>query len=337
MGKLSFFHKIVYTINAIFALFLLLACIVPYIPSASFSFLSLAVPLLVILNAIFVVYWGMVRFKLLWFSVIALVIGYFSLGSFVEFSRSREENKIEKDVKVMSFNVRGFNKRNDIARPTVFEEIKHLIDNEKPDVICFQEISFQKIKEFVDYPYRFLEHRKGKSSQGILSKFPMVKKGFLDFPETSNGGGYADIVVENDTIRIYNLHLESLRIRPGMIKREKSDRLFKRLRYSFSKQQEQVAFFRENADSCPYGKIVCGDFNNTQFSYAYRTIKGDMSDTFSEKGNGYGKTIKFWCFPLRIDFILANPNMEVLSHKNYNLRLSDHEPVMASLKLGSNK
>ena len=118
---------------------------------------------------------------------------------------------------------------------------------------------------------------------------------------------------------------------------EKSEKLFKRLSYSFSKQHKQAAIFKENAKSCNYKKIVCGDFNNTQFSAVYRTIKGDMLDSFTEKGSGYGKTIKFWHFPLRIDFILADAEFEITAHQNYNLRLSDHEPIMSSIQFPINK
>ena len=173
--------------------------------------------------------------------------------------------------------------------------------------------------------------------QAIYSKYPIINEGVLNFPQSANHAIYADIKLESDTIRVYNLHLESLSIRPGMVKRERSDRLFKRLRSSFAKQHEQALIFRKNAEECPYKKIVCVDLNNTQFSSAYRIIKGDMNDSFAERGTGYGKTINFWRFPFRIDFILADLKFEVLSHKNYNLGYSDHEPVMASFKLSADE
>uniref|UniRef100_UPI0030D816CE endonuclease/exonuclease/phosphatase family protein n=1 Tax=Maribacter arcticus TaxID=561365 RepID=UPI0030D816CE len=90
---------------------------------------------------------------------------------------------------------------------------------------------------------------------------------------------------------------------------------------------------REHMNNSPYKNIVCGDFNNTQFSNSYFTIKGNLKDSFLEKGRGYGKTINFWKFPFRIDFVLVDPSLEVLSHKNYNINLSDHEPIMATIKI----
>jgi endonuclease/exonuclease/phosphatase family metal-dependent hydrolase len=62
-----------------------------------------------------------------------------------------------------------------------------------------------------------------------------------------------------------------------------------------------------------------------------------MLDSFSEMGNGYGRTIDFWRFPLRIDFIMVDPSFEVLDHHNYSIDLSDHEPIMATLGFGQNE
>ena len=65
--------------------------------------------------------------------------------------------------------------------------------------------------------------------------------------------------------------------------------------------------------SSPYKNIVSGDFNNTQFSNSYFTIKGDLKDSFLERGKGYGETIKFWKFPFRIDMILVDPSLNITS------------------------
>ncbi|MEH6762206.1 MAG: endonuclease/exonuclease/phosphatase family protein, partial [Maribacter arcticus] len=167
----------------------------------------------------------------------------------------------------------------------------------------------------------------------VYSRHKILEKGILEFPESSNSAIFVDVKYMGDTIRIYNLHLESLKIRPRSIKRERSDKLFGRLRHSFAKQQEQSTIVREHMNNSPYKNIVCGDFNNTQFSNSYFTIKGNLKDSFLEKGRGYGKTINFWKFPFRIDYILVDPFFEVLSHKNYGINLSDHEPIMATIKI----
>jgi endonuclease/exonuclease/phosphatase family metal-dependent hydrolase len=340
MKKLSFFNKFVFVINLVTGLLLLLACIVPYSTSASFSFLSLGVPLLVIFNIAFFIYWLSKGKYLLWFSLIILIIGYVSLGSFVQFhlgTDSLDNNQL----KVMTYNAQGFSGYRDAIPKVATEQIADFIIAENPDIICFQEyrrrINKTKVGDFYPYQYKDggYDSKGSRIIQAIYSKYPIINEGVLEFPQSANHAIYADIALESDTIRVYNLHLESLKIRPSMVKRERSDRLFKRLRNSFAKQHEQALIFRKNAEDCPYAKIVCVDLNNTQFSSAYRIIKGNMKDSFAEEGAGYGKTIHFWRFPFRIDFLLADLELEVLSHKNYNIGLSDHEPVMASFKLSS--
>jgi len=85
----------------------------------------------------------------------------------------------------------------------------------------------------------------------------------------------------------------------------------------------------EHRKACPYKIIISGDFNNTAFSWAYSKLKSDLNDTFIEAGKGFGKTYSFNNYPLRIDFILADSYFKINEHINYEVKLSDHEPVMA--------
>jgi vancomycin resistance protein VanJ len=338
---MSIWSKTVYGLNIVFSALLLLACIVPYTKSASLSFLSLTVPVLVLANFLFFLYWSMAAPKKVWLSFAVLVLGYFSLGSFVQFNST--ENYEEDSLKVMSFNIQGFEgfPRN-YDRPIV-PEIAEFIQKENPDILCLQEFGYYGLQNevFTKYPYSFTNYEVGSHEKGVLmaiySKYPIVNKGDIEFPNSLNGASFVDVLYQKDTLRVYNLHLESLKVRPRSLKRERSDRLLGRLRNSFAKQQEQADLIRQHMNGVGHSKIVCADMNNTQYSYAYQELKQDMADTFVEKGNGYGRTINFWKFPLRIDFILTDPNIEVLAHKNYEVSLSDHEPIMAVLQVVSDK
>ena len=79
--------------------------------------------------------------------------------------------------------------------------------------------------------------------------------------------------------------------------------------------------------------IICGDFNNTAFSYVYKEIKGGLQDAFKIAGNGFGRTYDFKFFPTRIDFILVDETITVDSFKTYDNHYSDHFPVMAKVSL----
>jgi len=338
--KLSVFNTFLFSLNVIAALFLLGAFAVPHISSEKFSFLaflSLAAPFLVGVNGLFFLYWALRKNRHLWLSLVILVFGYFVLGTFIKFGFSEEPVLIE-DLSVMSYNVRGFNKNEELDNRFVFEDIKAFVDQEQPDIICFQEPGYGRKREYLkDYPYHDLQYiyMNKKVLLGFFSKYPIIKSDFICFPDSYNNAAYADILYQNDTIRVYNVHLQSLGVTPGSraIRGQPSDKLFKKVSKNFSIQQQQAKMVKENMDDCPYKQILCGDFNNTQFSNAYQTIKGDKQDTFIEKGKGYGRTLDFHKVPFRIDFILADQVFEVKSHKNYDVKYSDHYPIMASFKL----
>jgi len=340
---MSFFNRIVFGLNLIFSVALLLACIVPYTNSASLAFLSLSVPLLVLLNLLFAVYWGINKKILIILPLAVLIYGFIALGTFVKLGGKVNTVDENASLRLMSFNSLGFRGKDDEWESTAGDTIVAFINDEHPDIICFQEFDYRKIRtnHFYPYAYRFVDFEfgvdSGRMTQAIYSKYKIIDQGLLLFPNSNNGAMYADIIYKTDTIRMYNMHLESLNIRPGSIKRERSDKLFARLRTSFKKQQEQTEIIRNHMASSPYKNIVAGDFNNNQFSSVYFNLKRDFKDTFLEKGSGYGATINFWKFPFRIDFILVDPSFVVVSHRNYDIDLSDHEPIMASIKITSNK
>ncbi|MFT5737910.1 MAG: vancomycin resistance protein VanJ [Maribacter sp.] len=343
MRKFSFFNRIVFYLNLIFSVALLIACIVPYTDSASLAFFSLAVPLLVVLNLIFTVYWLICKKTYVWLPITVLVYGYITLGSFMKLGSKVNIVEENTSLRLMSFNSLGFRGKEDEWESTADESIIKFINEERPDIICFQEFDYRKIRtnDFMAYQYSFVDFEfriaGERVVQAIYSKFKIVNHGLLSFPDSGNSAVYADIIYKKDTLRIYNLHLQSLNIRPGNIKRERSDKLFARLRKSFQKQQQQSEIVRNHMVNSPYKNIVVGDFNNNQFSSVYFNLKRDFKDTFIEAGSGYGATINFWKFPFRIDFILVDPSFEVLTHQNYDIELSDHEPIMASIKIPSNK
>ncbi len=298
------------------------------------------VPLLVFFNLLFLTYWLLKRKRQLWLSAFVLVLGFFCLGNFFRFKLAEEEVK-EGDLGIMSYNVRGFNKYDLLNDPTAEGRIMEFISSEAPDILCIQEFSRIKDRQLKKmYPFKFITvHKSGekRSIQAIYSKYSMINSGSLDFPDSGNNAIFADIVVNKDTLRIYNLHLESHKIIPSVsrLSNEPKGRLLKRLGRSFAKQGTQAQMVREHMEATSYRKIVCGDFNNTQFSNVYKVIKGDMNDSFSEQGIGYGRTFNFRYYPVRIDFILVDGAFEITAHKNFDIKLSDHFPVMASIKMGS--
>ncbi|MDH7912952.1 endonuclease/exonuclease/phosphatase family protein [Winogradskyella sp. SYSU M77433] len=341
MKKLKFVNKIIFVVNSLAAFLLLISYILPYIPPKSFatlSVLSLSVPLLIILNLLFFLYWLLKVKKQLLLSLIVLLLGWSHITSMYKFSSSKNV-KDSDDFSVMTFNVRLFNRFGWLPNIHVKEDIVKLIKTDKPDIVCLQEYSRGKnpIKNLDGY-YNFnaTYTKDAKGGQTIFSKFPIINSGSLEFQNTYNNAIFVDVVKGKDTLRVYTLHLQSAGIRTDVdnLKRETSSHLFKQVGATFKAQQEQVELFLDHKSKCKYKTIITGDFNNTAYSYIYKEIKGeDYVDTFEEAGNGFGRTFDFKFFPLRIDFILADEDFTVNGFKTYDVKLSDHYPIKATLKL----
>ena len=341
MKKLHLIDKIVFVLNTVLATVLLLSFILPFLPPKTFSqlsVLSLGVPLLIILNVLFFVYWLLKVKKQLTVSLVVLTIGYFFYGSLYKFSFSGNSAPVtDNEIKVMNYNVRLFNLYDWIKEKDVDVKIEEFIKSEAPDILCIQDYHPNaKIDlSFFKYKYIKLSGKTIVNGQVILSRFPIIDSGSLNFPNTANNAIYADIVKGKDTLRVYNIHLQSLKIDTNVekLKKEGSERLYKRVGSTFKMQQFQTELFLLHKRQCHYSMIVCGDLNNTAFSYVYRKIKGDLKDAFKEAGSGFGRTYDFRFFPVRIDFIFADDVFTVNKFKTFDVHLSDHYPIMATLSL----
>lgn len=235
----------------------------------------------------------------------------------------------------MTFNTRDFNFRGWSKSDSTRTEIINFIRDQDPDIVCFQESNRRGMRRLREYPFFYITpYKSEKSTQAILSKYPIVSSGSLEFPNTANNAIYADIKYEGDTIRIYNLHLQSYQIIPSRIKNiGRAIRAYEKMIKTFELQEEQVEIFNRHRKESQFKTIVCADLNSTPFSNVYRKARGEMHDTFDEKGSGFGKTFDLKLVPFRIDFIFADKTMEIMTHQNFNLTLSDHYPVMSSIRL----
>lgn len=334
MKKLSAIDTLLYIINLIFAIILLVSYLNYYVSPATFkyfAFLSLAVPVLIIANLVFCAYW-LIKFKKQFLlSFLVLAVGYFYLTKFYGF----KEKKIimGSDLKVMSYNVRLFNLYHWSEEQNIPTKIKSFIDTKNPDILSIQEYAPLKTNP-ITYPYKYIKMSASNKNFGhaIFSKYPIIKKGSLDFEGTGNNAIYIDIVKSIDTLRIYNIHLESLKLSeletslPG----ENGDKIQEKATHSFIKQTKQAELIADHISKISHKSIVTGDFNNNAFSWVYHELSNDKNDAFEIAGKGFGKTWDYH-FPMRIDFILVDKKIKINNFKTYTEKYSDHYPIMARI------
>ena len=366
-------RKIIVYANLVFAVFLIFSFLSRYISPATIwlpAFLGLAYPYILAANFIFLGFWLSRKKKEFLISFLAILLGWHTLTGYISLHpthlfKKRQFETLERpdrvkngQLKVMSFNVRTFDRYNWADNPSTRADLLQLISEEDPDILCIQEFYNMRRGPFLDRdiaeamqnaPHRHLEYslRGGAGKYGVatFSSNPIVDKGSIQFENTINLSIYTDILVGEDTIRVYNNHLQSIhfdRANYGFLdslglryNNEQLEGLIDisdRLRDAFIKRSEQAAIIAAHIEKCPYPVLVCGDFNDTPVSYTYYRLSNEMEDAFTSAGWGTGRTYigKFPSF--RIDYILHSRSFETLYFARKKVRFSDHFPIIAYLK-----
>ncbi len=344
MKKLSWFNKLVYFLNILLAILTFAGYLLPFLAPRVFPFLSvltLGLPLLLLLNILFFFYWVLQVKRQLLLSAIVLLIG---IGFVSKWYRFSPENlpESENDFTIMSYNVRLFNKYKWLDNDSVLVQTKKFIASEKPDILCIQEFSDWGDKQFEQYKYKSVHYvNKSKTfGHAVFSNFPIINQGIIKFDNSNNNVIFVDIVKSKDTLRVYSMHLQSIQITKDIaqieneLNQEKSEVIVKKIAKAFTEQQQQATVFKAHKNECKYPVIICGDLNNSAFSYVYRSVKGNLNDAFELAGKGFGKSYHFKYYPARIDYIFADKRLEVKEFKVFNkVELSDHYPIKARLAM----
>lgn len=330
---------------------LLLSYAAPYVSPEIFwplAFCGLLHPVLVILNILFLIIW-LIKVKLrLIINLLVLIIGLGSIKKIVTFGAKTSPER-EGMLKVVSFNSKLFGVYDD---ENFFDDFLKAVKEKNPDILCIQEFynvgikgsdAINEIKKNTGFKYHYfhsLRRKKGKSKYGIIvfSRYKIINYGDLDFGNnTVNLCVYTDINYNEKIFRIYNTHLQSLKLARTdyeMLKKIGEDKdsaiqvsknITGRLKYAFIQRGKQAELLRENIKNCKYPLIVCGDFNDTPQSYAYRTISDDLTDCFIESGNGIGGTYTGPLPSLRIDYILHDKSMNSYNYHTAEHFKSDHK------------
>ncbi|WP_299523351.1 endonuclease/exonuclease/phosphatase family protein [Winogradskyella sp.] len=249
-----------------------------------------------------------------------------------EISIGKNDSNIDSTtMSILTYNVNAFKNSKDNSNTDLPSKIVQFINDKSPDICILQESTYKVGLNIKAYGYQFLGFRDSleKSLLTIFSKYPIIDNGFVDFPNTRNNAIYADILVKEDTIRVYNTHLQSYRLKGNLSFKE----IVYNLNTNYSKQIEQAHILKSHANKGKKPTIICGDFNATAFSYPYKIIKRNMNSSFSYRHIITGKTYGLFNYPMRIDHFLYNNHINLVSQDNFQLKLSDHEPIFVNITI----
>lgn len=234
-----------------------------------------------------------------------------------------------------------------------------MVLNQKADFINFQEFYHRKkgvynIKDSLMQKggYKYFEEEVFESndneimSMAFFSKYKIINFDVLHFYDKphANVCTYSDVLYKGDTIRIINVHLQSINFQPedykylDQVKNVETDmqsnkRIGARLKNAFIRRGAQAEKVAELIEDSPHPVIVTGDFNDTPASYAFHIISNDLKNAFREKGRGVGVTYN-GAFPnFQIDYMLCGQEFEVCDYKIIKKKYSDHYPVKGVFKL----
>lgn len=366
-SKHKFRFRLFLWINQFFVFLLLLTYISPYIPPQVFwplSVFGLAYPILLLINILFIIFWLLLVNKNLIFSLLAIGIGWSTLNNHFQLKGSDEE-PIEQGLKILSFNVKNLSNNNEkYADIKIRTSIQNYLDEQDAQLICLQEFqsypseginTVKQFKERLGMHYsaetRYVPNSKFKfvDLMTIFSKYPIIKQQDLRYQDKCFAL-IADISYKKDTIRLFNIHLESNHFArneyeifssPEVGLNEETGGqvaiLLNKLARFSKVRNIQVNSIREMIKKSPHPIIICGDFNDTPASYAYQKLAKNLNDSFVKKGKGYGNTYNGKLPAMRIDYILSDTLFQVHQFEIGKINMSDHYPVISTLSLSSDK
>lgn len=358
------------TTNLIFVVLLLVSLSASYINPNVVWFLPFAglfLPVLIIINVIFVIIWIMRKRHFAFVSLLTLAaclpqilrLTATNLGS------PNIKTPTSSVIKVMSYNVRDFDLYNWSENEQSKEKIFQTIKEKNPDVICFQEFytdsskRFNTIKQLHDIGYKYYFFTKelvlrNTDEWGIslFSKLPIKEHGNIMKQDFKTGYGkkpfkglYADIFIGDTIVRFVNVHLQSIyfgkqdyetieEFRSTQNLDETGTKsIIVKLKKAFERRAKQADELKAFLNTQTKPIILCGDFNDLPNSYVANSVSKNMKDAFINYGFGIGHTYNGKIPFLRIDYILTTPIFEVHKFEVVNNKISDHLPVYAELSL----
>lgn len=356
---LRILNMLVFPVTLLTGLLLGVSLMAPHLHPALSSWiqlLGLAFPILFLLNLLWLFYWWIqLRLKLI-FPLGMAILSLFQTGKYVQFSGEKNiENK--ENLRACSLNAQLFGAYQD---RWFFDTVAQVLTTKNADIICLQEVYARRnIEKLADqlkgktgYPHMQLFRLAPERNYGmiILSRFPIKDKGRVDFPGTTgNMATYADLQIGKELLRIYDVHLQSIRFRKidydfvNGAEKEKTSNLeqgkgmLRRMRDAYGKRAEQADALANHIKSCVVKNIlICGDFNDVPLSYAYHTVANGMHDAFREAGSGLERTY-LGPFPsFRIDYLLATPGITFKSYNSSEEIPGDHKLLWADFMLPKN-
>lgn len=325
------------------------------------AFPGLAYPLL--WTALLIAILPLIRQKR-WFrgALLVLIAGLPQMTSHFMWSSGSETTPESSDLyTLISYNTLGFSDRDgNFSNYNVQFEAHDFFKEENADIICMQEYPIRKgsVKMYrknmnLNPPLpgnHFSWYQPGSIYlENVLltsSAYRIINRGAVFTFDDDDYAIYSDIEFPEGTVRVYNIHLQSLLLKgersllndspSAYLKRSALQKGFltiRKLKRAFVKRSYQAKGIAASIRESPWPVIVAGDFNDTPGSFARHTISRGLCDAFNAAGRGFSATYALSHYPLRIDYVLTSPGIKVYSYERRKTGYSDHYPVIVRFSI----
>ncbi|MGC6533403.1 MAG: endonuclease/exonuclease/phosphatase family protein [Flavobacteriales bacterium] len=356
------FGRLVMAANLLLVLALLLAYLSRYVSpqtSALLAIVGLGYPVWFLGNVLFLTLWLFSRKrKRALISLGALVLGWSVHMAFWNPIGGSSSPETPDGLSVVTYNVKLFDVYHAGTRSLLKDSILQVLVSSDADVYCLQEYyrtdrtdlfpTERVLVTQLGAPHHLesvVHDATGKQHFGValFSRYPIAQQGEVNLiSDRINRCIYADIVKGKDTVRVYSAHVASIRFGKEdydfVSGREEEKgfwsggkRLTARLMDAYHRRAEQVAAIRAHMADSPHPVVLCGDFNDTPASHAYRELDHDLEDSFREANRGLGRTYVGTFPSFRIDYIWHSPRLKAASCEVLKGDFSDHRAVKATL------
>lgn len=260
-------------------------------------------------------------------------------GGFKDIRLTGGDASVEKELRIVSYNVYYFNRRQ-----RIIDETLGFLKPLQPEVICFQEFwneerkdggtNLSYISEKLDLPYTHFATPWQKQGVAILSKYPISK---VDTIYRSHSGANFGIFATLDTpkgkLGVGNLHLKSYSLKSTIRKQHSWQGKLKAFFHKASEvlpiQEQNVYLTLQFLENYPHPFLLAGDMNAVAHSRIVHLFSRKYTESFTQSGQGIG-----WTYPIirplgiRIDYLFCAPQLKPVSHRILKEGESDHYPIV---------
>ena len=329
--------------------------------SSTVALVGMAFPIWYVLNFVLLVYWA-IQFKLrLIIPLFALLFNINGAQLYVQWNSTSSDSAVQ-PLKIISYNANLFG----INRNTSdVDSIVEIISEQNADLVLFQETFnpdgklkklMKELGKKLNLPYSECYQLQPNRNYGmcILSEYRIKNWDKIYFSQpTGNMAMYADIGIPDlnnpkseRSIRIYNIHLQSIRFNKSDYKaieevntdqtfdKNTTEGIINRIRIAYEKRAPQVDALKEEISNCKLPKLVIGDFNDVPMSYTYYELAEDLNDAFVTRGSGLETTYKGPFPSFRIDYQLYSDPIQCLKYESIKKVPSDHKMIVGTYEMG---